>query len=68
MLTDDGYFNDEAGPEFAGLKLGPGQEKVMERLAEVGALLAREEIHPLLPARLALARPAGAAGDRRSGS
>ena len=41
VLTDDGYFNDEAGPDFAGLKLGPGQELVMERLAETGALLAR---------------------------
>lgn len=43
VLTDDGLFNDEAGPDFAGEKLGAGQEKVMARLADVGALLAREE-------------------------
>ncbi len=49
VLTGNGYFNDEAGPEFAGLKLGPGQEKVMERLAEAGALLAREEIFHSYP-------------------
>ncbi len=44
VLTGDGFFNDEAGPEFAGLKLGPGQEKVMECLAEAGALVAREQV------------------------
>ena len=49
VLTGDGYFNDEAGPEFAGLKLGPGQEKVMERLSDVGALLAREDIFHSYP-------------------
>ena len=49
VLTGDGYFNDEAGPEFAGLKLGPGQEKVMERLSDAGALLAREEIFHSYP-------------------
>ena len=49
VLTGDGFFNDEAGPDFAGLKLGPGQEKVMERLAEAGALLAREEIFHSYP-------------------
>ncbi len=49
VLTGDGYFNDEAGTEFAGLKLGPGQEKVMERLADAGALLAREEIFHSYP-------------------
>ena len=63
VLTGDGFFNDEAGPEFAGLKLGPGQEKVMERLEEVGALMARDDGLPLLPARLAFARPAGVPGD-----
>ena len=49
VLTSNGYFNDEAGPEFVGLKLGQGQEKVMERLAEVGALLAREDIFHSYP-------------------
>ena len=49
VLTGDGYFNDEAGPEFAGLKLGAGQERVMERLAEVGALLARGDIFHSYP-------------------
>ena len=49
VLTGDGYFNDEAGPEFAGLKLGSGQEKVMERLADAGALLAREDIFHSYP-------------------
>ena len=49
VLTGDGYFNDEAGAEFAGLKLGPGQEKVMERLSEAGALLAREDIFHSYP-------------------
>ncbi len=49
VLTGDGYFNDEAGPEFAGLKIGPGQEKVMERLSDAGALLAREEIFHSYP-------------------
>jgi isoleucyl-tRNA synthetase len=49
VLTGDGYFNDEAGTEFAGLKLGAGQEKVMERLADAGALLAREEIFHSYP-------------------
>ena len=48
-LTGNGFFNDEAGPEFAGLKLGPGQEKVMERLQEVAALLAREEVFHSYP-------------------
>ena len=43
VLTGNGYFNEEAGPDFEGLKLGVGQEKVMERLTEAGALLAREE-------------------------
>jgi len=49
VLTGNGYFNEEAGPDFAGLKLGAGQEKVMERLGEVGALLAREEIFHSYP-------------------
>ena len=49
VLTGNGYFNDEAGPEFAGLKLGAGQEAVMERLSEAGALLAREEIFHSYP-------------------
>lgn len=49
VLTGDGYFNDDAGPEFAGLKLGAGQERVMERLTEVGALLARDEIFHSYP-------------------
>ncbi|MBV9848415.1 MAG: class I tRNA ligase family protein, partial [Armatimonadetes bacterium] len=44
VLTGNGFFNDEAGPDFAGLKIGPGQERVMERLQDVGALLARGEI------------------------
>ncbi len=43
VLTDDGRFNDEAGAEFEGEPLGAGQEKVMARLADAGALLAREE-------------------------
>ena len=43
VLTDDGVFNDEAGADFEGEKLGVGQEKVMARLTEAGALLAREE-------------------------
>ncbi len=43
VLTDDGFFNEEAGPDFAGEKMGEGQEKVMARLADAGALLAREE-------------------------
>ena len=49
VLTGDGFFNEEAGPEFQGMKLGPGQEKVMERLADAGALLAREEIFHSYP-------------------
>ncbi len=49
VLTGDGYFNEEAGPEFQGMKLGPGQEKVMERLSKAGALLAREEIFHSYP-------------------
>jgi isoleucyl-tRNA synthetase len=49
VLTGDGRFNDEAGPEFAGLRLGEGQEKVMARLADAGALLAREEIFHSYP-------------------
>ena len=49
VLTGNGYFNNEAGPEFAGLKLGVGQEKVMERLAAAGALLAREDIFHSYP-------------------
>ena len=48
VLTGDGYFNDEAGP-FAGLKLGAGQQRIMERLAEVGALLARQELFHSYP-------------------
>lgn len=48
VLTGNGFFNDEAG-EFAGLKVGEGQEKVMKRLAEVGALLARGEIRHSYP-------------------
>ena len=43
VLTDDGFFNDEAGADLTGEKLGAGQEKVMVRLADAGALLAREE-------------------------
>jgi len=43
VLTDDGFFNDEAGADFEGEKFGPGQEKVMARLTEAGALLSREE-------------------------
>ena len=49
VLTGNGFFNDEAGPEFTGLKLGVGQERVMERLLEVGALMAREEISHSYP-------------------
>lgn len=49
VLTGNGFFNDEAGAELAGLKIGPGQEKVMERLADAGALLAREEIFHSYP-------------------
>ena len=49
VLTGNGYFNEEAGPDFDGLKLGAGQEKVMERLAEAGALLAREDIFHSYP-------------------
>lgn len=45
VLTGNGYFNDEAGPEFSGLKMaGPGQLRVLERLREEEALLAQEEI------------------------
>ncbi len=43
VLTDDGHFNDEAGPEFRGETLKAGQEKILARLSEVGALLAHEE-------------------------
>jgi isoleucyl-tRNA synthetase len=49
VLTGNGFFNEEAGPEFAGLKLGPGQELVMERLQDAGALLAREEVFHSYP-------------------
>ena len=61
VLTGNGYFNDDAGPEFAGLPAtaydqksqtwqpGEGQEKVLERLTEVGALLARETIFHSYP-------------------
>ncbi len=59
VLTGDGFFNEEAGPEFAGLPvltrdqgkwvLGPGQEKVLDQLTDVGALLARETIFHSYP-------------------
>ncbi len=49
VLTGDGFFNDQAGPEFAGLRLGPGQESVMERLTQSGALLARGEVFHSYP-------------------
>ncbi len=61
VLTGDGYFNDQAGPEFAGLPVmafdkqsqtwqrGEGQEKVLERLRETGALLAEESIFHSYP-------------------
>jgi isoleucyl-tRNA synthetase len=49
ILTGNGFFNEEAGSEFMGLKIGPGQEKVMERLADAGALLARGEVFHSYP-------------------
>lgn len=42
-VLSDGTFDETAG-EFAGLNLKDGGERVIERLAEVGALLARQEI------------------------
>lgn len=53
VLTDDGYFNESAGEEFAGLRAGPqlgkgkrgeGELKVLERLQATGALLAQGTI------------------------
>jgi isoleucyl-tRNA synthetase len=44
VLTGNGFFNDDAGPEFSGLKKKDGEVKVLERLTELGALLAQEEI------------------------
>ena len=44
VLTGNGYFNEDAGAEFVGLRKDEGQERVMERLAEVGALVGRTEI------------------------
>ncbi len=61
VLTGDGLFNADAGPDFAGLPAmaydqksqswqpGAGQEKVLERLTEAGALLARESIFHSYP-------------------
>ena len=54
VLTGDGKFNEDAGP-FAGLpimrgkQMGPGQERVLERLREEGALLAQEDIFHSYP-------------------
>jgi isoleucyl-tRNA synthetase len=42
-VLSNGVFDETAG-EFAGLKLAEGGERVIERLNEVGALLARDEI------------------------
>ena len=45
VLSGNGFFNEDAGPDFDGLKMrGPGQQLVLDRLTEVGALLAQEEI------------------------
>lgn len=59
VLTGNGFFNDDAGPEFTGLPamaydkgtwtVGEGQEKVLTRLAEVGALLSRETVFHSYP-------------------
>jgi isoleucyl-tRNA synthetase len=61
VLTGDGFFNEDAGPDFVGLpamaydqksqtwQAGEGQEKVLARLTEAGALLARESIFHSYP-------------------
>ena len=61
VLTGSGEFNDEAGAEFVGLPAmaydqksqswqpGPGQEKVLSRLRDVGALLAQETVFHSYP-------------------
>ena len=44
ILTGNGFFNDDAGPELRGIKKDAGQEMVLQMLADSGMLLAREDI------------------------
>ncbi|MEO7720168.1 MAG: isoleucine--tRNA ligase [Capsulimonas sp.] len=44
ILTGDGYFNEDAGAPFTGLRKKEGAQLVLDNLAEAGALLALEEI------------------------
>ncbi|MGO8670397.1 MAG: isoleucine--tRNA ligase [Capsulimonadaceae bacterium] len=49
VLTGNGYFNEQAGAEFAGLRKDVGEKKVLERLTETGALIAIETIRHSYP-------------------
>jgi len=49
VLTGNGYFNEQAGPQFAGLRKDAGEKAVLEALKECGALLANEMIEHSYP-------------------
>ena len=58
VLTDNGFFNDEAGEPYAGLRAGPqlgknkrgeGEQKVVDDLKASGALLAQGTIQHSYP-------------------
>ena len=44
VLTGNGYFNEQAGEPFAGMRKDAGEKAVLEALANAGALLANETI------------------------
>jgi isoleucyl-tRNA synthetase len=49
VLTGNGYFNEQAGEAYAGLRKDAGEKKVLEDLAASGALLAHETIEHSYP-------------------
>lgn len=49
VLTGNGYFNEQAGEPFAGMKKSDGEKLVLEKLGECGALLSHDTIEHSYP-------------------